>query len=145
MLQNNDGNRFQRLRLDSAIKEKGVSTPLLSNTAHFRHFTDLIECCTNKLQVSIFLCTLIPDFQSVATKKPLMNFVVLMNQILSVGGAVESESLNWGSRHIIPSRNEDFTTKSWQFVCWGYSQVANKGNVLNPIFNVAQRHLLDRA
>lgn len=86
-----------------------------------------------------------PDFLSVATVKPLMNFVVLMNQILSVGGAVESESLNWGSRHIIPSRNEHFTTKSWQFVCRGYSWVAIKGNVLNPIFNVAELHLLDRA
>lgn len=43
-----------------------------------------------KLQVSIFLFTFMPDFQSVATVKPLMNFVVLMNQILSVGGAVGS-------------------------------------------------------
>lgn len=105
--------------MDSAVKEMDVSTPLLSNTAHFRYLTDLIECCTKSYKCT-FLCTLIPDFQSVATKKPLMNFVVLMNQILSVGGAVESESINWGSRHIIPSRNEDFTTKSWQFVCWGY-------------------------
>lgn len=86
-----------------------------------------------KLQVSIFLCTSMPDFQSVATVKPLMNFVVLMNQILSVGGAVESESLNWGSRHIIPSHNEHFTTKSWQFLCWGYSWVAIKGNVLTHV------------
>lgn len=134
MLHNNDGNRFERLRLDSVVKERDVS-----NTFPFEHcalqtLDRFYRMFYQKLQVIIFLCTLMLDFQSVATVKPLMNFVVLMNQILSLGGAVESESLNWSSRHIIPSRNEHFTTKSFQYVFWGYSWVAIKGNVLNPIF-----------
>lgn len=121
-------------------------TPFLSNTAHFKHLTDFIECCSKKLHISIFLCTLTPDFQSVATVKPLMNFVVLINQILSVGGAVESESLNCCSRHIIPSCNEHFTTKSWQFVVLGLQLGSNQRECFEPhFFNVAQLHLLDRA
>lgn len=120
--------------MDSVVKERDVS-----NTFPFEHYAlqtldQLHRMLYQKLQVSIFLCTSMPDFQSVATVKPLMNFVVLMNQILSVGGAMESESINWGSRHIILSRNESFNKKTWQFVCWGYSWVAIRGNVLNPIF-----------